>query len=170
MPASLTEQIAQERRRRDAALCRIEKGVEATTQTVANKVEATTHAVAEKIEAAKPTNMLRKAVLSNPWATCFASLGAGAIVGRLMAPAGGNAGQPGEPQRVIVEIQTSNGTVVPAAAPAAASFNPLDLLMQAMTVYGAVRRSMSDLPPEIFGGGEPAANEDAQNQSVENPV
>lgn len=170
MPASLTEQIALERRRRDAALLRIEKGVEATTKAVADKVESTTHDVAEKFEAAKPSTMIRKAVETSPWATCFASLGAGALVARMITPASRGSSQPSEPQRVIVEIQTANGTVVPVTAPPPAPFNPLDMLMQAMTVYGAVRRSMNDLPPSFFGGGEPATNEDAQNQPDENPV
>lgn len=147
----LRAQIESERQRRDRALLRLEHSVEHATDSLANRVVEKTRGLID----GAGTGVLKGVIRSSPWAACFASLGAGALLGRLTFGGGGSCTQNSEPQRVIVEVQSNGNAASVAPAPAPKPMNPLDLIMQGLTVYGAVQRSMQDLSPGLFGGQPP---------------
>lgn len=158
----LRAQIELERQRRDRALLRLEHSFERATDGLTQKVVS---GAGNLVEGAG-IGMVKGVIRSSPWAACFASLGAGALAGRMMFSAGGSHST-SEPQRVIVEVQ-HNGAVAAPVAPAPKAFNPLDLIMQGLTVYGAVQRSLQDLPPEFFGG-QPQTSSAEQPAPTEQP-
>lgn len=156
MLPDLQERMVLERHRRDAALLRMERTITSSAGRVADGVS---NAVGELTEG----GMVRGVIRASPLAACFASLGAGVLASRVLSQPIGSS----EPQRVVVEVQTANGTVVPAAAPLPAPFNPLEMIMQGLTVYSAVRRSMAEVMNDV---GPPEESPEAQNQPTENPI
>jgi len=151
----LRAQIELERQRRDRALINLEHSFERATDGLTQKVVDGAGGVIE----GAGVGMVKGVIRSSPWAACFASLGAGALASRMMFSGGSHTNS--EPQRVIVEVQSNGVVAAPAAPPAPKPFNPLDFIMQGLTVYGAVQRSLQDLPPEFFGAHPQPTSADA---------
>lgn len=134
-------QIDRERQRRDRALVRLEHNIERATDGLATKV---VEGAGGLIEGAG-VGMVKGVIRSSPWAACFASLGAGALLARMTVGGGSASCSQSEPQRVIVEVQHNNSNGSSAAPAPAPRLSPLDLIMQGLTVYGAVQRSFQEM-------------------------
>jgi hypothetical protein len=145
-------ELRRARAKRDRALSALE-----------NTAEEVAESAMERVSQVRQQGFVGTLIRTSPWATCFASLGAGVAFSRLSA---GAAASP--PQRVVVEVQGANSTSAPDQKAAAGPFtlsSSLDFIMQALAAYGALRRSMGD------GAGQTGGNaEDAQNGFPENPV
>lgn len=159
-------QIERERKRRDRAIVRLEHGVERVTDGLAQKVVS---GAGELVESAG-VGMVKGVIRSSPWAACFASLSAGALLGRIATSGGSSTGcTQSEPQRVIVEVQHNNVAAAPAQAPVAApKLSIMDLLMQGLTVYGAVQRSIQEMQAMQAAEAEQQAQAAAAGQTEQN--
>jgi len=154
-------QIERERQRRDRAIVRLEHNIERATDGLANKVVSGAGGLIE----GAGVGMVKGVIRSSPWAACFASLSAGALLARLTVGGGSTTScSQSEPQRVIVEVQHNNAAPAPVAAP---RLSPLDLIMQGITVYGAVQRSLQELQGTL-NPEQPQATEQAPQQTEQN--